>query len=132
MALVIAIAALPPLAMAKQHGGHSDSMQGKMSMHGNELTKDTISEIQQSLNNRGFHAGNVDGLWGPKTKAGLMNFQRARGLDPTGQMDTETMYELGMIKREKRMYSPQQKAREKQRVRDPYKHETRIYNSDIN
>jgi peptidoglycan hydrolase-like protein with peptidoglycan-binding domain len=55
----------------------------------------TIRDAQRLLNGFGFDAGPVDGLYGPKTTAGLTAFQRAVGLPVTGRLDQATIAALG-------------------------------------
>ncbi len=54
----------------------------------------TIRDAQRLLNGFGFDAGPVDGLYGPKTRAGLTAFQRAVGLPTTGRLDQATIAAL--------------------------------------
>jgi peptidoglycan hydrolase-like protein with peptidoglycan-binding domain len=53
-----------------------------------------VRAIQQALAARGFKAGSVDGMWGPATKNALQRFQEAQGIDPTGQLNPQTMSAL--------------------------------------
>jgi N-acetylmuramoyl-L-alanine amidase len=55
---------------------------------------DTISGAQARLTNLGFDSGAPDGIEGPKTEAAVRAFQDAFGLEPTGQLDDETMAKL--------------------------------------
>ena len=43
-------------------------------------TKENIRIVQQRLKELGYYKIAVDGIWGPKTLAGVKNFQRAKGL----------------------------------------------------
>ena len=59
------------------------------------VSSDMVFKVQQRLHDLGFYVrDNIDGHWGPNTAAALRNFQRARGLDPTGQLDSRTMAAL--------------------------------------
>lgn len=51
-----------------------------------DMTK-AITNIQLILNQEGFDAGTPDGIMGAKTKAAITQFQKANGLNPTGQVD---------------------------------------------
>lgn len=53
--------------------------------------------MQQRLNQQGFSAGDVDGIWGPNTSAALMRFQRRNGLQPTGKLDQRALAALGVM-----------------------------------
>ncbi|HYD30337.1 MAG TPA: peptidoglycan-binding domain-containing protein [Azospirillaceae bacterium] len=55
-----------------------------------------VRDIQQALNNQGFDAGDVDGMWGPRTQAALRNFEQSKGMQADGQLDQETMAALGV------------------------------------
>ncbi len=64
---------------------------------GAPLSADTILKVQQRLHDLGFYVrDNIDGVWGPHTMAAVGNFQRSRGLNPTGQLDLQTMNALGL------------------------------------
>lgn len=55
-----------------------------------------IKQVQQKLKDQGHDAGPVDGVMGPKTQAALKEFQSAKGLKDSGQLDRETMAALGL------------------------------------
>ncbi|HWJ87643.1 MAG TPA: lytic murein transglycosylase [Pelagibacterium sp.] len=44
------------------------------------LTRDQRQELQAQLNRRGYNVGTPDGIIGPKTRTGIIAFQRAAGL----------------------------------------------------
>lgn len=48
------------------------------------MTGDDVKALQTYLNTAGFNCGIVDGKFGPKTKAGVILFQKANGLVPDG------------------------------------------------
>jgi g-D-glutamyl-meso-diaminopimelate peptidase len=52
-----------------------------------------VMEIQSLLNKLGYNVGILDGIYGPKTAAGVQRFQRYFGLVPTGVVD-EVTYKL--------------------------------------
>jgi peptidoglycan hydrolase-like protein with peptidoglycan-binding domain len=49
-----------------------------------------VRHLQEELDTLGFHAGNVDGVWGPTTQDALMSFQADNGLEETGHYNAET------------------------------------------
>lgn len=53
-----------------------------------------VRQVQQELNDRGFDAGPVDGIMGPKTQAALKRFQAENGLPQNGQLGKETLEKL--------------------------------------
>ncbi len=58
---------------------------------------DLVLRAQQQLRQQGFYVrDNVDGQWGPATSAAVRNYQRANGLDLTGQLDQPTQAALGI------------------------------------
>lgn len=59
------------------------------------LSQERIREVQQALNDNGSHIG-VDGVWGPNTRRALRDFQRSKGLDATGRLDSQTVAALNV------------------------------------
>lgn len=60
------------------------------------MSRAEVRQAQEKLNDMGFHAGHVDGILGPNTKAALRSFQQSKGLEATGQLNQETMTALGL------------------------------------
>jgi N-acetylmuramoyl-L-alanine amidase len=60
---------------------------------------DDVADLQRRLNSLGFDAGNVDGIFGPDTLRGLLNFQSNRGLAEDGLLGTEVVDELNLMAR---------------------------------
>jgi peptidoglycan hydrolase-like protein with peptidoglycan-binding domain len=54
-----------------------------------------IRDLQTRLDQQGFSAGEIDGLWGPNTAAALRRFQAAKGLQASGRFDQATLAALG-------------------------------------
>lgn len=54
----------------------------------------TVKEVQQSLADKGFDPGAVDGIMGPKTRGALKKFQESAGLAATGKIDSDTRSHL--------------------------------------
>jgi peptidoglycan hydrolase-like protein with peptidoglycan-binding domain len=52
--------------------------------------------LQRELNAQGYDAGSVDGIVGENTIAAVCSFQLAEGLDPTGNINGETLAALGL------------------------------------
>ena len=59
-------------------------------------TKENIRIVQQRLKEQGYYSIGVDGIWGPKTLAGVKNFQRAKGLVVDGIVGSRTEKALGV------------------------------------
>jgi hypothetical protein len=58
------------------------------------LTSAEIKDIQQALIDKGFDPGAVDGMWGNLTRAAVWNFQQENGIDPSGEVDRQTLSAL--------------------------------------
>ena len=43
-----------------------------------------VRELQIMLANLGFYSGSIDDIFGPKTEAAVIAFQKAQGLNPDG------------------------------------------------
>jgi peptidoglycan hydrolase-like protein with peptidoglycan-binding domain len=56
----------------------------------------TIRKVQQTLNNRGFEAGPADGTMSAQVQAAIRDFQKSENLEPTGQLNEQTLAALGM------------------------------------
>jgi len=54
-----------------------------------------VREVQQLLRDRGYDLGGIDGVFGSRTRAAVVNFQRSRNLSVTGIVDTATWQALG-------------------------------------
>jgi hypothetical protein len=63
---------------------------------GSTLSSNQIRMVQEALDREGFGAGQPDGVWGPETQTAVLNFQRAKGIQPTGQLDPQTVSALGL------------------------------------
>lgn len=55
-----------------------------------------ISKVQEKLRELGFDAGPVNGDFGGKTQAALAQFQLSRAIPASGQLDDQTLAELGV------------------------------------
>ena len=55
-----------------------------------------IGRVQEKLRELGFDAGPVNGDFGEKTQAALAQFQLSRTIPASGQMDKQTLAELGV------------------------------------
>ncbi len=60
---------------------------------------DDVAELQRQLNSLGFDSGYVDGIFGPDTLRGLLEFQSNRGLAEDGLTGSEVVAELSLMAR---------------------------------
>ena len=56
----------------------------------------TVRSVQQSLNDKGYNAGPIDGQWGPSTENAVRRFQQDSGLPQTGELEGSTLAALGV------------------------------------
>jgi peptidoglycan hydrolase-like protein with peptidoglycan-binding domain len=90
-------------AFAQQFGNGlspSQDIQAASGVSSQALSQEDVRKVQSSLNEAGFQAGPVDGIWGPQTAGALRNFQQARGLEASGQLDDQTILALGFSREE--------------------------------
>ena len=55
-----------------------------------------VRSVQQSLRERGYYVGDVDGQWGPKTEDAVRSFQNANGIPSDGRLSSPTISALGI------------------------------------
>lgn len=55
-----------------------------------------VKTIQQKLKNWGYYKGAVDGVYGAKTKAAVISFQKKNGLTADGVVGAKTLKALGI------------------------------------
>jgi len=59
--------------------------------HGSDVKK-----VQQTLRDKGHYRGDIDGVFGLRTRASIRGFQKAENLPATGQLDPQTAGRLGV------------------------------------
>lgn len=83
-------------ADAQQAVAKSQQGQGMTSSQPGTVNAAQVRQAQQKLNDMGYRAGQVDGVWGPNTQAAIRNFQQAKGLEATGRLNPQTINALGI------------------------------------
>ncbi len=98
IALMGALATSP--AWARDMGEQRSDAQGTQHMgaqgQSGKLDQNTARQVQQQLQSQGYDVGQVDGIWGQRSRQALMNFQRDQNMRATGQPDQQTMAALGL------------------------------------
>ena len=58
--------------------------------------RNDVKKVQETLRNKGHYRGEVDGVFGLRTGAGIRAYQKGENLPVTGQLDTQTAGRLGV------------------------------------
>jgi len=58
--------------------------------------RNDVKKMQQTLQGKGHYRGEVDGVFGLRTRASIRGFQKAENLPVTGQLDAQTAGKLGV------------------------------------
>jgi peptidoglycan hydrolase-like protein with peptidoglycan-binding domain len=89
------VVAAPAFAAGDYRGQSAQDTMNKSSENSAHAQSSTaVREAQQALKDKGFDAGPIDGIMGPKTSAAVKEFQQAQGLKSTGQLDAQTLSAL--------------------------------------
>ncbi len=113
-ALLASVMAMP-VAMAQTasgggNAGGNGGAAGAATLPSQRITNETVQgtgalvtvspsgvrQIQQQLNRLGYNAGFVNGIWNRSTEIAMTEFQRAHGLDPTGNLNFSSVAALGL------------------------------------
>ena len=90
MRYVVAVSSAALVSFGALAGGEQQSSAGTGTRSA------TVQQAQGRLLSEGFDPGAVDGTLGQQTQQGLLDFQQSRGLEPTGQLDRQTIAALGL------------------------------------
>ena len=98
---VAALAAFAATAQTNQPGQYKQA-QNTIRHHADlemsaapTLDHEQILQLQHVLQNKGFEPGAPDGIFGPRTKEALRDFQDRYGIKVSGEFDNQTLYALG-------------------------------------
>ncbi|MGH9378775.1 MAG: peptidoglycan-binding domain-containing protein [Terriglobia bacterium] len=89
IALMIVAAAtlgLAPLVCAATPGAGTSTVSRRQN----------VKQVQESLRDKGYYSGKVDGLLGPQTRKAIRQYQKAENLRVTGRLDAKTAGKLGV------------------------------------
>lgn len=73
--------------------GHASAIQALVKLGDRGVA---VSNVQSKLNNLGYNAGSVDGVFGPNTRKAVTNFQAQQGLAVDGVVGPNTAVKLGL------------------------------------
>ena len=59
-------------------------------------TNADVKKAQDSLHEKGYYNGQIDGIAGPRTERGIRQYQKAENLPVTGRLDVTTAGKLGV------------------------------------
>ena len=60
--------------------------------------QDNIKKVQETLRDKGYDPGPIDGVMGSQTRQALSQYQKAENLPVTGHLDAETAGKMGVEK----------------------------------
>jgi peptidoglycan hydrolase-like protein with peptidoglycan-binding domain len=82
-----ALACASPLAAGNQ-------AQRSQSESPSQQSADVVKQAQEKLSAAGHDAGPADGILGSQTQAAVKEFQQSKGIQTSGQLDSQTLAEL--------------------------------------
>lgn len=90
-----------PVTTAPAAGGNASAPRGNRRVKPQQISAGAkgadVLLLQSALIQRGYHLGEADSEFGPRTKAALIAFQRASGLDADGVAGEMTWKALGYV-----------------------------------
>jgi peptidoglycan hydrolase-like protein with peptidoglycan-binding domain len=63
-----------------------------------------VRRLQERLSDQGFYPGSIDGIFGSQTERAVRQFQRSKGLYPSGVANSDTLTALGIRERDQKRY----------------------------
>ena len=94
--MILAYLAMPLYAaekIAAQNKEESDKVL-KFTDYNDLKGAELIRMVQLTLKDSGFEPGPIDGILGPKTRDAIKRFQIKNELEPTGEIDKQTINQL--------------------------------------
>jgi peptidoglycan hydrolase-like protein with peptidoglycan-binding domain len=76
--------------------GRDNARSGTRSGSGMAHARGETRQLQQALNNAGYNAGQADGIYGPRTRQAVMDWQRANNMEATGRPNAQMMSSLNI------------------------------------
>jgi len=60
------------------------------------LHRQDVKKVQETLRDKGYYSAEIDGIIGPKTRAGIRQYQKSENLPVTGRLDAATAGKFGV------------------------------------
>jgi len=79
-----------------QQNGRQQSAENSQPISPQSMSRGEVKQVQQALDKDGFKAGPTDGRWGHETASAVKQFQHSKQLQPTGQLNGQTVADLGL------------------------------------
>jgi peptidoglycan hydrolase-like protein with peptidoglycan-binding domain len=73
-----------------------NNQQAAQNVSPQNMPRRRIIIVQRALDRSGFNTGKADGRWGPRTEGAVKQFQQSKQIQPTGQLDRQTVADLGL------------------------------------
>jgi peptidoglycan hydrolase-like protein with peptidoglycan-binding domain len=84
-----------PAATEKSSGTSASGSTAGQAKQASGQSSDIVKQAQQKLSQAG-HKVQTDGVMGPKTQAALKEFQQAKGIEASGELNKDTLAALGV------------------------------------
>jgi peptidoglycan hydrolase-like protein with peptidoglycan-binding domain len=94
VAALLAISSVAAVSACSSYGDSQPSRVSYASPQPPALSQDMIVQVQSRLQQAGKYHGRIDGQWGPATEAAVRSYQQQHNLNPTGQLDGNTLAAL--------------------------------------
>lgn len=127
MAVLAALAAgpalaqqYPPSGQMQQQGaqGRPDAVIMGVEIPAQAVQPETMAQIQQQLQQEGLYRGPVDGIYGDQTRQALAQWQRQQGLEPTGQLNSQTLAQMDLSGDTQQAMTPEERNQQQSRSPD--------------
>ena len=79
-----------------QQNNPQQSAENNQPIPSQRLSRGDVRQVQQALDKDGFKAGRTAGRWGNKTASAVQQFQQSKQMQPTGQLNEQTVADLGL------------------------------------
>jgi hypothetical protein len=97
---VLAISGIAALSACSSYdNGYNQAQPSRtsyMAPQSPSLSPEMIQQVQSRLQQAGDYNGRIDGQWGPATESGVRSYQHQHNLNPTGQLDGNTLAALNL------------------------------------